>query len=188
MKSKTIKILKILLVILIILVFILLSILIIRNIYNKKMIEKISEAYDTNNDFENDIEESKIKVNGNAVLGVLKIDKIKFEGLVYEGTSDDILKKGVGHFDTSPIFEGNACFAAHNYSKFWAKLHTLQAGDVITYKSYLGKMIYKVSNIIEIDETDWSFLENSNENKITLITCVRKKPSKRLCVQAFEEK
>ena len=31
-------------------------------------------------------------------------------------------------------------------------------------------------------------LEKSNENILTLLTCVRKQPNQRLCVQALEEK
>lgn len=36
----------------------------------------------------------------------------------------------------------------------------------------------------EILETDWSKLENTEESKITLITCVENKPEKRLYVRA----
>ena len=38
-------------------------------------------------------------------------------------------------------------------------------------------------NII-IDEKDWTHLNNTNENKITLITGVVNKPEQRRCVQA----
>jgi sortase (surface protein transpeptidase) len=37
-----------------------------------------------------------------------------------------------------------------------------------------------------IFEDDWNLLENTNENKVTLITCIANKRNQRLCVQASE--
>ena len=65
-------------------------------------------------------------------------------------------------------------------------MHELQNGDKIIYTSFLGTKEYEVTNIIEIDETDWSLLQDTEENKITLITCIKNKPFSRLCVQATE--
>jgi sortase A len=96
------------------------------------------------------------------------------------------LAKGVWHFESSSYLEGNVCLAAHNTNKFWAKLHTLETGDKITYISFLGTKEYQVTNKTQISETDWSLLENTNENTLTLITCVKGQKEKRLCVQATE--
>ena len=130
----------------------------------------------------------KLQIDGETVIGVIKIDKIGFEGLIYEGTTLTTLDKGVGHFENSSYLNGNVCLAAHNSSKYWAKLYTLENGDKITYTSFLGTKEYKVNSITQISATDWSKLEKSNENILTLITCVRKNPSQRLCVQALEDK
>lgn len=56
------------------------------------------------------------------------------------------------------------------------------------YKTPYGEKIYKVTMSKTIEETDWSYLQKTEENKITLITCVANQPSKRLCVQAVENK
>lgn len=159
----------------------------------KEQIENVIEIYSNNNvqerleNEENNIKEDLLlQINGEDVIGVIKIEKINFEGLVYEGTSLATIDKGVGHFEISPYFDGNVCLAAHNSDKFWANLHTLQGGDEITYVSFLGTRTYKVSSIEEISETDWSKLANTNSNILTLITCVKDKPAKRLCVQAIE--
>lgn len=171
---------------------ILLSIITIKEFYNKQMIKKVSSTYTSNIDLliknnDSNNEDLKLKINGNSIVGVLKIDKINFEGLVYEGTSDKILKKGIGHFENTPILNGNVCVAGHNYLKYFAKLHTLQKGDKISYISYLGTKEYEVSNLKEIDETDFSLLENSDNNIISIITCIKNKPEKRLCLQAIEK-
>jgi sortase A len=146
--------------------------------------ENVQERIDTYNyDIENSL---MLQIDGENILGVIQIEKIGFEGLIYEGISLDTLSKGVGHFENSSYLEGNVCLAAHNTNKFWAKLYTLEAGDKITYISFLGTKEYYVTNSTQISETDWSLLENTNENTLTLITCVKGQKEKRLCVQATE--
>ena len=117
-----------------------------------------------------------------------KIDKINFEGLIYEGTSMQTLAKGVGHFTNTPYLEGNVCLAAHNTNSYWAKLHTLSNGDKIQYTCFLGTKEYEVSNVSKISETDWDSLKNTDTNVLTLITCVKGQKDLRLCVQAKEIK
>lgn len=157
------------------------------NIQNVIEIYEDSKVQDRLEEQENNISENLlVQIDGEKVLGVIKIDKINFEGLVYEGTSLDTLAKGVGHFENSKYFDGNVCLAAHNSNKFWAELHTLEVGDEITYVSALGTRKYKVSSMEEISETDWSKLSETSSNILTLITCVKDKPTQRLCVQAIE--
>lgn len=177
----------------IILVAIIASYFIVKNRKNQENIQNVLETYteDTvsdrlNNDEVTSANDLMLKIDGETVLGVIKINKIDYEGLVYEGTSLDTLDKGVGHFEHSPYLNGNVCLAGHNYKNCWAKLHTLESGDLITYTSFLGSKQYKVSQVIKIAETDWSLLENNDKNILTLITCVKGKPSQRLCVQAVE--
>lgn len=126
------------------------------------------------------------KIDDNTVVGIITIDKINFKGLIYEGTNLSILKMGVGHFSSSPFFNGNVCLAAHNTSNFWANLKNLSIGDIIEYTSFLGKKTYSVFNYKIIDETDFSLLKDTDKNIITLITCVKNQHTKRLCVQANE--
>ena len=54
------------------------------------------------------------------------------------------------------------------------------------YENIYGIKKYKVETSQAILETDWSLLEDSSENKITLITCIANRPNQRLCVQAVE--
>lgn len=84
------------------------------------------------------------------------------------------------------LLSGNICLAAHNTSNFWKELYTLQKNDVITYTNILGTKNYKVFNSKQIEETDLNCLENTQDNILTLITCVKNVPNKRLCVQAIE--
>lgn len=193
MKNKTKEIMKFLIIWLLIFIIIISIGQVIRKLSNKIIIDKVVNTYTTNIDIEiekkeNDLPKNDltIQINGNTVIGVLRIEKINFEGLVYEGTNQEVLKNGVGHFENSPVLLGNVCFAAHNNRNYWAKLHILKKGDIIDYISYLGSKKYEVFNIKEIDKTDWSLLKNTDNNIISLITCIRDKENKRLCLQAKE--
>ena len=145
---------------------------------------EIEEEKMQENEKENKV--TRIESNGNDILGIIKIEDIDFEGIIYEGTTQDILKIGVGHFEDTPNFDGNVCLAAHNTSKYWAKLKNLKNGSKIVYTSYLGKREYEVFSSKQIEETDLTSLENTEENVITLITCIKGQKEKRLCVQAKE--
>ena len=170
---------------------------IVKYFMNKNKINYVYEEYSNDNtqnrlDTENNNIESDstdnlmLHIDGENVLGVIKIDKINFEGLIYEGTSMQTLAKGVGHFENTPYLKGNVCLAAHNSNLYWAKLHTLSTGDKIHYTCFLGTKEYEVSNISKISETDWSSLGNTDTNTLTLITCVKGQKNLRLCVQAKE--
>lgn len=69
---------------------------------------------------------------------------------------------------------------------YFEKIKDLKLGDEIIYRTPLGEKKYSVTLSKIIEETDWSYLQETEENRITLITCVRNKPNKRLCVQAIE--
>ncbi|MCI8344578.1 MAG: sortase [Clostridia bacterium] len=191
-KSILISIIVVLIIIAIISTF-----FIIKYFQNKSKINTVLDIYSNENvqeriDNESTTSEANLtdnlmlKIDGETVLGVIDIDRIQYQGLIYEGTSLSTLAKGVGHFTNSPYLYGNVCLAAHNTNKFWAKLHTLQNGDKITYTSFLGTKQYEVDKISTIYETDWSNLANTDENVLTLITCIKGQKDKRLCVRAKE--
>lgn len=179
--------------VLIIVIVIISTFFIVKHFKDKEKIDNIIEDYSDEN-IQDRLDNEAIKstydlmqqIDGEYVIGVIKIDKIGFSGLVYKGTSLDTLSKGVGHFDSSPYLNGNVCLAAHNTSKYWAKLHTLKKGDKIIYTSFLGTKEYSVTDMLQISETDWTKLSNTTENMLTLLTCVKGKPTQRLCVQALE--
>lgn len=193
MSKRIKKVVLISIIAIIIIIAIIATYFIVKNKKNKAKIDEVLDAYSDisiqdklENEGSSVTDDMLLKIDGETVLGVIKIDKIGFEGLIYEGTMLDTLDKGVGHFEHSPYLKGNVCLAAHNYKKYWAKLHTLENGDQITYTSFLGTKQYKVNNVTQISETDWSLLQNTDKNILTLITCVKGKSSLRLCVQAIE--
>ncbi len=149
---------------------------------NINEIETDSDYKDVTYEVEEDILEED-------VLGILTIDKIGLKATVREGSDNVILKNYIGHIENTAIYDGNIALAAHNrgnkYSYF-ARLNELEEGDIVVYKTKFYTRQYKVNSIKAIFETDLSVLENTEENKITMITCIANKKNQRLCVQATE--
>ena len=121
-------------------------------------------------------------------VGVLKIDKIGLYQPVMEGHSLEVLKTHLGHVDGSAYWRGNIGILGHNNGNagFFKRLTELKVDDVIEYITEDGTRTYKVSEITEIEDTDWSKFARTEDNRITLVTCVRNVPTKRYCVQAIE--
>lgn len=62
----------------------------------------------------------------------------------------------------------------------------MEVGDTIIYKFESEKKTYRITVTTIIDEIDWTYLEKTSKNKITLITCVENEPTKRRCIQGEE--
>lgn len=128
-------------------------------------------------------------IEDETVLGILEIAKINLNATVKEGSTAEILKEYVGHITETAKYDGNIGLAAHNrlnkYSYF-ARINELKEGDRIKYKTKFYIREYKVVKKEVIYDTDWSYLKNTNDNRITMITCIKNKPNQRLCVQAVE--
>ncbi len=140
--------------------------------------------------FDEEIEiaiENQEKENMN--LWEIQIPKIDLVANINEGTTGDILAKSVGHFEETPIFDGNVGLAGHNRGynmNFFERIKNLDVGDKIIYKYEEKVREYVVEKLVIIKETDWSYLEPTKDNKMTLITCVKDSPEYRLCVQGKE--
>lgn len=115
------------------------------------------------------------------------ISKINLDAPILEGTTGEILRRGVGHFTSTSKWDGNVVLAAHNRGykyNFFQEIKRLEVGDIIKYQTEQGKRTYQVSKKEKIRETDLSCLENTKENQLTLITCVENMPEYRFCIQA----
>ena len=99
------------------------------------------------------------------------------------------MNKYVGHFKNTEKWKGNVGLAAHNRGypvNYFNKLKELKIGDLIYYYTEFGEKKYKVIVTTIIKDTDWTYLKPTQDNRITLITCVENIPDKRRCVQAIE--
>lgn len=135
----------------------------------------------------NEAVENQYKINEWRIF----ISKINLDAPILEGTTQEVLRRGVGHFTSTSKWDGNVVLAAHNRGykyNFFQEIKRLEIGDIIEYQTEQGKRTYEVCGKEKIKETDLSILENTKENKLTLITCVENMPEYRLCIQAKELK
>lgn len=126
---------------------------------------------------------------GDDAIGILTIEKIGLKATIKEGSNSSILKDYIGHIENTATYDGNVGLAAHNRANqysYFARINELENGDIITYQTKFFTRNYKVDNIQTILETDWSLLQDTEQNRLTLITCIANKRVQRLCVQATE--
>lgn len=158
------------------------------NLENVVQTSQINNTQQTQKSITSQSQNSILEENKN-IKWRIQIPKINLNVHIMEGTESDILLKAVGHFEETSKWQGNVGLAAHNRGyqcNFFAKIKQLEIGDEIIYTTTNGKKVYKVQTNKIIQETDWSYLENTNENKITLITCEENRENYRRCVQAVE--
>ena len=119
----------------------------------------------------------------------IEIPSINLKAPIAEGTEKDTLNTKVGHFTETDLTYGNIGLAAHNRGyeyNYFEKLKKLKLEETIIYKYNDFEKKYIVNKNEIIKNTDWSYLEKTEENTITLITCVENEPTFRRCVQAIE--
>lgn len=171
-------------------IFILLTgVIIFLSNYNSSKLVNV-EDIKTDDNYENITYDKTEDVWDDFVLGIITIEKIGLNATVKEGTTSDVLLEYVGHIDNTATYDGNIGLAGHNRgckNSYFARLNELKIGDEIRYKTKFYERTYVVDNIQVILETDWSLLQSTEENKLSLITCITNKRKQRLCVQATEK-
>ena len=160
-------------------------------------------VYKANIDAENIVIGDNIKLNDTLIdhneqtvihyddeLGTLTIPDILLDNApIRESVELSTLSQTIGHFPSTSIYEGNIGLASHNSGDkgdFFKNLNKINIGSEIYYQTNYGTKRYVVTIKTVINDDDWSYLQETEDNRITLITCVKGQPEKRLCVQAVE--
>ena len=127
------------------------------------------------------------------IIGYLTVQGTNIKDFPVKDARDNeemltVMKSAVGHFNQTPIFNGNVGLSAHNrdHKIDFRELKNVNVGDMVTYRTNFGTRKYKVTIKTNIKETDFSYLENTTDNRITMITCIENKPTERLVVQATQ--
>ena len=121
-------------------------------------------------------------------IGTVKIPSLGITRKVWEGETTTSMSKGMGHYSATSAWDGNVGVCGHNRGATYAigSIKNLKQGDIITYTTVYGTRTYAVSSVETIANTDWSRLQATSDNCITLTTCLANQPEKRVCVQAVE--
>ena len=158
------------------------------NNINQETKENIPLVKNQNNNNEQIINETQEKIKN--VNWKITIPQISLEAEISEGTRKEVMDKFVGHFEETTKTSGNVGLAAHNRGyavNYFANIKQLVEGDKIIYKYYEFEETYIVTENKIIKDTDWEPLEDTEKDKITLITCVENEPEYRRCIQAIEK-
>ena len=120
-------------------------------------------------------------------IGTIQIPTLGIDMKVWEGETNESMKKGIAHYSSTTAWDGNACFCAHNRGSKYSigAIKDLKPGDLITYTTIYGTRTYEVSTVEVISSTDWSRLQGTADNRITITTCLADQPTKRVVVQGI---
>ena len=147
--------------------------------------ERMKNAENYNNELTEDIhvdvslEDNTNTLDIGTILGYISIPKIEVELPIYHGTSDRILRNGVGHLEGSSLPIGgkntHCVLAGHTglaRGKIFDNIDKLELGDVF-YIKVLDKILeYKVDNIVKVDPNDTEAIKLEQEKDyVTLVTC-----------------
>ena len=115
---------------------------------------------------------------GDGSMGYIQIPKINVRLVIYHGTSEDILTHGCGHLQGSHLPVGgdntHCILAAHRglpTAKLFTDIDRIVKGDQFYINVAYETMAYEVDSIVIVKPEDLSSLENSNDDRVTLLTC-----------------
>ena len=107
-----------------------------------------------------------------SLVGQVEIPKLHLSAVVFQGTSDGILARGVGHLDASafPGQAGNVVLAAHR-DTFFRGLRNIRKGDLVQVTTPYGVRTYAVDSTGVVKPTETGVMASTATPTLTLITC-----------------
>lgn len=107
------------------------------------------------------------KVREGRAAGRIRIPAIDVEAVFVEGTDQESLKAGPGHYPaTSWPGQGKVvAIAGHRttYGAWFRNIDELDRGDPIILRMPYGRYVFRVAGTKIVDDTDWSILEGKGE-------------------------
>ncbi|WP_017755123.1 class D sortase [Calidifontibacillus oryziterrae] len=137
----------------------------------------LSEAYtlleNYSKDHANLDETIQFQPNIGETVGILSIPKIRAELPIVEGTSEDELEKGVGHYKGTayPTQKDQIVLSGHRDTVF-RKMGELKIGDKMTVKLPYGSFIYEIEATRIVDADDQSIIKSTAPvEELVVTTC-----------------
>ncbi len=105
-------------------------------------------------------------------IGELYIPKLNSTLPIYEGTDEDELEKGVGHFADSvlPGEADNTVLSGHRDTVF-RRLGEIGEGDQLIVRTSAGEFTYKVNKVRIVDKDDRTVIVPKPKATLTVSTC-----------------
>ena len=123
--------------------------------------------------------ESILNVDGNGIMGYIKIPKIDVMLPVYHGTAENVLQTSIGHLESSSLPVGgestHCLLSGHRglpSARLFTDLDQLREGDTFTITVLNDTLTYEVDHTWIIEPEDLTHLQiEKGEDLCTLITC-----------------
>ena len=139
----------------------------------------IVDAFSNPKEDESDEYRNILNINENGMMGYLSIPKIDIKIPIYHGTSNEVLQKGVGHFEGSSFPVGgkgtHAVLSAHSglpSARLFTDLNQLRVGDMFYIYILDQVFAYKVDQVLVVEPSDVEALGlQKGEDYVTLVTC-----------------
>lgn len=106
------------------------------------------------------------------VIGTLSIPALDMELPIIQGTGENDLEKGVGHFLQSVLpGEDDNCVLSGHRDTIFAELGELKIGDQLTVTTSAGTFTYEMSGTRIVDKDDKTVIVPTDHGVLTLTTC-----------------
>jgi sortase A len=105
-------------------------------------------------------------------IGIVTIPALHQKLPIIEGTGEDELKKGVGHFAQSvlPGEKDNCVLSGHRDTVF-SGLGKLKTGDMLIVQTSSGAYTYEIKRTRIVDKDDRTVIIPADRAVLTLTTC-----------------
>lgn len=105
-------------------------------------------------------------------FGTLTIPALKLSFPIYEGTNEQTLEKGVGHYTESvlPGEKDNCVLSGHRDTVF-SDLGDLKKGDELIVRTSSGTFTYRINKIRIVGKEDTTVIVPKPQATLTLTTC-----------------
>ncbi|UII56509.1 class D sortase [Cytobacillus spongiae] len=116
---------------------------------------------------------SQVTYQQGDIIGLLQIPTLTAELPIIEGTNEDELEKGVGHYSKTalPGQTDQILLSGHRDTVF-RRIGELQKGDHLSIKMRYGEFTYEIYDFYIVDADDTSVIRSTAPNEIlTLSTC-----------------
>jgi sortase A len=121
-----------------------------------------------------DVLESRPPLEGQP-LGRLELPRLGVNLVVYEGTSNSVLRKGPGHlrgtaWPDAPGTLGHCVITGHRDS-FFRRLESARRNDLVRIRGASGTSTYRLATRRIVRPRDISVIAPTRDGRLTLITC-----------------
>ncbi|EHB65968.1 class D sortase [Paenibacillus lactis] len=117
-------------------------------------------------------ERSQFDPSPNDVIGMLEVPKLEAELPIIEGTDEEMLERGVGHYSSTafPLDDEQILLSGHRDTVF-RNFDKLAVGDRFIVKLPYGTFEYEIRSTAIVDKDDTSVIRSMGSEVLVVSTC-----------------